>query len=65
MLMDFNQTIHALILRRSGLELLMDKFRQCLTELSAHDTIMVGYCSLTFLFTASDQIEAISVPVNS
>ena len=28
----------------------MGKFRQCLTELSAHDTIMAGYYSLTFLF---------------
>ena len=28
----------------------MDKFRQCLTELSAHDTIMAGYYSLTFLY---------------
>ena len=25
--------------------------RQCLTELSAHDTIMARYYSLTFLFT--------------
>ena len=33
--------------------LLMGKFRQCLTELSACDTIkiiMAGYYSLTFLF---------------
>ena len=27
----------------------MGKFRQCLTELSARDTIMAGYYSLTFL----------------
>ena len=27
----------------------MGKFRQCLTELSACDTMMVGYYSLTFL----------------
>ena len=27
----------------------MNKFHQCLTELSAHDTIMAGYYSLTFL----------------
>ena len=27
----------------------MDKFRQCLAQLSACDTIMVGYHSLTFL----------------
>ena len=28
----------------------MGEFRQCLTELSAHDTIMAGYYSLTILF---------------
>ena len=28
----------------------MGKFRQCLTELSASDSIMAGYYSLTFLF---------------
>ena len=28
----------------------MAKFRQCLTELSVRDTIMAGYCSLTFVF---------------
>ena len=28
----------------------MGEFGQCLTELSAHNTIMVGYYSLTFLF---------------
>ena len=27
----------------------MGKFRQCLTELSAHDKIMAGYVSLTVL----------------
>ena len=27
----------------------MGEFRQCLIELSAHDTIMAGYYSLTFL----------------
>ena len=32
------------------LGLQMGKFRQCMTELSAHDTIMAGYYSLTFLF---------------
>ena len=41
--------VHALILRRSGLGLLMGKFHQCLIELSARDTIMAGYYSLTFL----------------
>ena len=40
----------ALILWRSGLGLLMDKFCQIFTELSAHNTIMAGYYSLTFLF---------------
>ena len=30
--------------------LLMGKFRQCLTELSARDAIMAGYYSLTFFF---------------
>ena len=28
----------------------MGKFRQCLTELSAHDMIIAGYYSLMFLF---------------
>ena len=42
--------MHALILRRSGLGLLMGKFRPCLTELSARDMIMARYYSLTFLF---------------
>ena len=46
----FTNLVHALILRRSGVGLLMDKFRQCLTELSVRDTIMAGYYSLTFLF---------------
>ena len=41
----------ALILWRSGLGLLMGKFRQFfITELSTRDTIMAGYYSLTFLF---------------
>ena len=39
-----------LILWRSGLGLLMGKFHQYLTELSARDTIMAGYFSLMFLF---------------
>ena len=39
----------ALILWRSGLGLLMGKFRQIFTELSARDTIMAGYYSWTFL----------------
>ena len=56
---DFNLSKHqwispklvcALILWRSGLGLLMDKFRQFFSELSARDTIMAGYYSLTFLF---------------
>ena len=33
----------------------MDKIRQMFTELSAHDRIMAGYCSLTFLFYSSVQ----------
>ena len=41
--------VHELILRRSGLGLLSDKFLQCLTELSARDTIKSGYYRLTFL----------------
>ena len=40
----------ALILWRSGLGLLLGKFRQIFTELSARDMIMEGYYSLTFLF---------------
>ena len=43
--------VQALILKRSGLGLLMGKFCQCLTELSVHNTIMAGYYSLTFLFS--------------
>ena len=39
----------ALILWRSGLRLLMGKFHQMFTELSARDTIMAGYYKLTFL----------------
>ena len=39
----------ALIFWRSGLGLLMGKFRQIFTELSAHDTIMAGYYNLMFL----------------
>ena len=39
----------ALILWRSGLGLLMGKFRQIFTKLSARDTITMGYYSLTFL----------------
>ena len=31
----------------------MGKFRQCLTELSARDTIMAWYYSLTFLLDMS------------
>ena len=38
-----------LILWRSGLGLLMGKFCQIFTELSASDTIMEEYYSLTFL----------------
>ena len=41
----------ALILWRSGLGLLMGKFRQIFMELSARDKIMVGYYSLTFLLS--------------
>ena len=40
----------ALILWRSALGLLIGKFRQFLTELFAHDTIMVGYYCFTFYF---------------
>ena len=44
----------ALKLWRSGLGLLMGKFRQSFMELPACNTIMAGYCSLTFLLTSSD-----------
>ena len=37
-------------MKEISLGLLMAKFRQCLTLLSARDTIMAGYYSLTFLF---------------
>ena len=40
----------ALLLWRSGLGLVMSKFRPFVTELSAHDMIMMEYYSLTFLF---------------
>ena len=46
--------VHVLILKISGLALLMGKLRQCLTELSARDTIMAGYYSLTFLLLSHD-----------
>ena len=53
--------VHALILRRSGLGLLIGKFRQFLTELSAHKTIMAGYYShFMFLFKAKNIIYRIS-----
>ena len=35
--------VYALILRRSGLGLLLGKFRQCLTKLSARDTILAEH----------------------
>ena len=38
------------ILWRSGLGLLMGKFCQFLTELSAHYTTVAGYYNFTFLF---------------
>ena len=38
------------LLKRSELGLLMGKFRQCLTELSARDMIMAEYYSFKFLF---------------
>ena len=38
------------IVEIGGLGLLMGKFRKNFTELSARDTIMAGYYSLTFLF---------------
>ena len=41
----------ALILWRSGFRLLMGKFRQIFTEFSVHDTTVVGYYNLTFLFS--------------
>ena len=40
----------ALIFWRSGLVLLMGKFHQFLTELSAYYTIMVGYYRFKFLY---------------
>ena len=53
-LVNFNRfspnLVCALILWRSGLGLLMGKFHQIFTELSAHDRIMAEYYSLTFLF---------------
>ena len=41
---------HALTLRRSGLGLLMGKFRQMLTESSARNTIMAGYYRFVFIY---------------
>ena len=40
---DFNQTCYILTLRRSGLELLMGKFRQIFRELSARDTPIISF----------------------
>ena len=48
-----------IILRISSLGLLMGKFHQCLTELSARDMIMVGYYSLRFLFVLSTNTRAL------
>ena len=36
----------------------MGKFSQCLTELSAYDTIMAGYYSLMFLFSLREGVRA-------
>ena len=48
---DFNPpVVHALILRISGLGLLMGKFLHCLTELFARHMIVAGYYNITFLF---------------
>ena len=41
--MDFHQTVYALILWRSGLGLLMGKFRQFLTGLSARSTSVFSF----------------------
>ena len=37
----------------------MGKFHQCLTDLSARDTIMAGYYSLKFLFEELNMKEKI------
>ena len=41
--MEFHQTVCALILWRSGLGLLMGKFLQIFTELSAPDTTIFSF----------------------
>ena len=42
--------VYALILWRSGMELLMVKFHQFLTELPSCDTVLAGYYRFTFLY---------------
>ena len=42
----------------------MGKFLQCLTELSAQDTIMVWYYSVTFL-SDSDEVNDVQTQVQS
>ena len=54
--------MYELILRRSGLGLLIDKLCQFLTELSASDTIMVGYYYIVLCFY---WFEAMDIPVFS
>ena len=60
--------VHALLLRRTGLGLLMGKFCQCMTELSAHDTIMAGYYNyniynnfIYFIYTVGCTSPAVNV----
>ena len=62
--MDFHQVACALILWRSGFGLLMGKFRQIFTELSACGTIMAGYYSLTFLLVICVKLDILWPPID-
>ena len=48
--MDFHQTLCELILWRSGFGLLMGKFHEFLTELSACNTTVAGYYVSCFFY---------------
>ena len=55
----------ALILWRSGLGLVMSKFCQFVTELSAQDMIMAGYYCFTFFFIFTITLLFLFLPENS
>ena len=59
----FHQTWYCIdIIWRSGLELLMGKFRQFLTELSAHHMIVTGCYHSTFLLQREKSLAEMTIP---